>query len=143
MNSCICQWIWIHTHTHTHTHTGSEFVYEFICMWIHARIHMYRLWTYIQIHRSELKTMNSSLKIDQNSVFWILNTEKWIMLYEFALMIYNEFKNHNSDFYNEFICELMYLLENLWFCIISTAVVAQRSFNLASLLLQPLQDKWV
>ena len=67
------------------------------------------------------------------------------MLYEFVLM---NSKNHNSDFCNEFIyvlnfCEFMYLnsLEILWFCIISTVEVVQRSFNPAPLLLLPLQDQ--
>ena len=58
------------------------------------------------------------------------------MLY--ALVLINS-KNHNSDLCNEFICALSFyefmslnLMENLWFSIMSTAVVMQRSFNQAA-----------
>ena len=53
--------------------------------------------------------------------------------YEFIYEMIHELNFH----------EFMYLnsLENLWFRKISSAVVAQRSFNLEPLLLLPLQDQ--
>ena len=121
--------IWIHEYMNSCTWIQ---IYGF---WIHIWIHKF-MNSDIRIHciQSEfmklislwILNMNSLLKIDENSMFWIYNIEFSREIWHMNKLWWIQ-KNHNSDFCYEFFRELniykftnLISWDNLWFHIKST-----------------------
>ena len=95
----------------------SEFVHEFMTLWIHIlNSYYYQMW----IHESDFtwiwfRDTSSLLKIEENSIFWIHDIEfsREICYMNLFLWIC---KNFNSDFSYEFINGLNLNSSINWIC---------------------------
>ena len=131
---------WLYEFIYMWIHVWNEYmnswVYEFMWMNSNIRIHKY-MNSDIRIHciQSEfmnlisltwIHDMNSLLKIDENSIFWIHDIEFSSEIWHMKSLKWIQ-KNHDSDFCYEFIHDMnIYEFTNLisweilWFCIKST-----------------------
>ena len=109
-------------------------------LWIHIHVNSYMKWSYELI----VYDMNSVLKIKKNSVVWIRNIEfsshSWIPKITTQISVINSFMNW---IFMNWCTWIHWRIYGCAWWALGTAIVMQRSFILAPLLLLPLQDQWV